>query len=43
MLAHRENLKRIVLGVWNFNIHAIEFYKGQGFRCFEERMEHDLL
>lgn len=42
-LARAENLTRIVLGVWNFNIHAIEFYKDQGFRCFEERMERDLL
>jgi ribosomal protein S18 acetylase RimI-like enzyme len=36
---HAENLKRITLGVWNFNTHAVEFYKSQGFSVFDTRLE----
>jgi ribosomal protein S18 acetylase RimI-like enzyme len=42
-LARTENIKRIILDVWNFNIGAVEFYKRQGFQIFNERMEVRLL
>lgn len=38
-LARTENLHRVILDVWAFNDHAIEFYKQQGFRVYLERME----
>jgi len=41
-LAQTENINRIELGVLAFNIHAIEFYKRQGFRVYSERMELEL-
>jgi ribosomal protein S18 acetylase RimI-like enzyme len=41
-LALAENLKRITLNVWNFNTHAVEFYRSQGFRVFDERLEMEL-
>jgi ribosomal protein S18 acetylase RimI-like enzyme len=41
-LARSENINRIELGVLDFNIHAIEFYKRQGFRIYSERMAFEL-
>lgn len=38
-LAHSENIRRVILDVWDFNTHAIDFYKDQGFRIYNERME----
>ena len=41
-LASAENINRLVLEVWNFNIHAIEFYENRGFQAFNQRMELQL-
>ena len=38
-LARQENIHRIVLGVWEFNTGAIDFYRKQGFHTFYQRME----
>ncbi|MDX1991628.1 MAG: GNAT family N-acetyltransferase [bacterium] len=38
-LARTKKINRITLGVWDFNNHAIEFYKRQGWRVYTERME----
>jgi diamine N-acetyltransferase len=38
-LARAKKINRIMLGVWDFNTHAIEFYKRQGWRVYTERME----
>jgi ribosomal protein S18 acetylase RimI-like enzyme len=38
-LARAEGIQRVVLDVWDFNRHAIEFYERQGFRAFSYEME----
>jgi ribosomal protein S18 acetylase RimI-like enzyme len=37
--ARAEGIQRVVLDVWDFNRHAIEFYERQGFRAFSHEME----
>jgi ribosomal protein S18 acetylase RimI-like enzyme len=41
-LAQVENIRRIMLNVWNFNSQAISFYKSLGFQVCHERMEQIL-
>jgi ribosomal protein S18 acetylase RimI-like enzyme len=38
-LARTKGIQRVVLDVWDFNRHAIEFYERQGFRAFSYEME----
>lgn len=38
-LAREQGIRRVVLGVLDFNQHALDFYKRQGFRDFIHRME----
>ncbi len=38
-LAKAEHIQRVMLMVWDFNSHAIGFYKKLGFRVYSERME----
>jgi GNAT superfamily N-acetyltransferase len=38
-LARAEGIQRVVLDVWDFNRHAIEFYERQGFHTLSFRME----
>lgn len=38
-LARTENIKRVTLDVWDFNVEALEFYEKRGFAPFMHRLE----
>lgn len=41
-LAREQGIKRVTLGVWAFNDHAIEFYERQGLQSYTYQMEIEL-
>ncbi len=38
-VARAENIQEIQLDVWNFNVHALEFYQKRGFVLYNQRLE----